>query len=58
MNVNNKNVDPMQDVEPNIKHLLQEISENVEVYYRLEDVAEVLTSSSCFFVSKSEEGKL
>ena len=38
MNENDENVDPMRDAAPEIEHLRLEISENGEVFYRIDDV--------------------
>ena len=38
MNENDENVDPMRDAAPDVEHLRLEISENGEVFYRIDDV--------------------
>jgi len=38
MNENDENVDPMRDAAPDVEHLRLEISENREVFYRIDDV--------------------
>jgi len=58
MNENDENVVPMRDTAPDVEHLRLEISENGEVFYRIDDVTKVPTTSSCFFfVGKREEEK-
>ena len=37
MNENDENVDPMRDAAPDVEHLRLEISENGEVFYRIDD---------------------
>ena len=48
MNENDENVDPMRDAAPDVEHLRLEISENGEVFYRIDDVIKVPTTPSCF----------
>ena len=61
MNENDENVDPMRDAAPDVEHLRLEISENGEVFYRIDDVTLMLLRRcqqlllSCFFVSKREK---
>ena len=50
MNENDENVDPMRDAAPDVEHLRVEISENGEVFYRIDDVMKVPTTPSCFFL--------
>ena len=64
MNENDENVDPMRDAAPDVEHLRLEISENGEVFYRIDDVTlmmlrrcQQLLFSCFFFVSKREEEK-
>ena len=54
MNENDENVDPMRDAAPDVEHLRLEISENREVFYRIDDVTKVPTTPFFlfFFVSK------
>ena len=59
MNENDENVDPMRDAAPDVEHLRLEISENGEVFYRVDDVTlmmfrrcQQLLFSCFFFVSK------
>jgi hypothetical protein len=54
MNENDENVDPMRDAAPDVEHLRLEISENGEVFYRIDDVTKVPTTPFFlfFFVSK------
>ena len=63
MNENDENVDPMRDAAPDVEHLRLEISENREVFYRIDDVTLMMFRRcqqllfSFFFVSKREEEK-
>ena len=57
MNEKDENVDPMRDAAPDVEHLRLEISENGEVFYRIDDGMKVPTTPSCFFVSKRVEEK-
>ena len=63
MNENDENVDPMRDAAPDVEHLRLEISENGEVFYRIDDVTLMMLRRcqqllfSFFFVSKREEEK-
>ena len=63
MNENDENVDPMRDAAPDVEHLRVEISENGEVFYRIDDVTLMMLRRcqqllfSFFFVSKREEEK-
>ena len=63
MNENDENVDPMRDAAPDVEHLRLEISENREVFYRIDDVTLMMLRRcqqllfSFFFVSKREEEK-
>ena len=59
MSENDENVDPMRDAAPDVEHLRLEISENREVFYRIDDVTlmmfrrcQQLLFSCFFFVSK------
>jgi len=60
MNENDENVDPVRDAAPDVEHLRLEISENREVFYRIDDVTLLMLRRcqqllfSCFFVSKRE----
>ena len=60
MNENDENVDPMRDAAPDVEHLRLEISENGEVFYRIDDVTLMMLRRcqqllfSFFFVSKKE----
>ena len=49
----------MRDAAPDVEHLRLEISENGEVFYRIDDVTKVPTTPFFlfFFVSKREEEK-
>ena len=38
MNENDENIDPMRDAALDVEHLRLEISENGEVFYRIDDV--------------------
>ena len=62
MNENDENVDPLRDAAPDVEHLRLEISENGEVFYRIDDVTltmlrrcQQLLFFLFFFVSKREE---
>ena len=63
MNENDENVDPMRDAAPDVEHLRLEISENREVFYRIDDVTLMMLRRcqqllfSFFFVSKRKEEK-
>ena len=63
MNENDENVDPMRDAAPDVEHLRLEISENGEVFYRIDDVTLMMLRRcqqllfSFFFVSKREKEK-
>ena len=56
MNENDENVDPMRDAAPDVEHLRLEISENREVFYRIDDVTLMMFRRcqqllfSCFFL--------
>ena len=56
MNENDENVDPMRDAAPDVEHLRLEISENGEVFYRIDDVTLTMLRRcqqllfSCFFL--------
>ena len=57
MNENDDNVDPMRDAAPDVEHLRLEISENREVFYRIDDVTLMMFRRcqqqllfSCFFL--------
>ena len=56
MNENDENVDPMRDAAPDVEHLRLEISENGEVFYRIDDVTLMMLRRcqqllfSCFFL--------
>ena len=52
MNENDENVDPMRDAAPDVEHLRLEISENREVFYRIDELYKVPTTLLVFFVSK------
>ena len=51
MNENDENVDPMHDAAPDVEHLRLEISENGEVFYRINDV---MLSLSCTLGARFE----
>ena len=57
MNENDENVDPMCNAAPDVEHLRLEISENGEVFYLIDKVTKVPTTS-CFSVSKNCGEKL
>jgi len=63
MNENDENIDPMRDAALDVEHLRLEISENGEVFYRIDDVSLMMFRRSqqpfflFFFVSKREEEK-
>ena len=56
MNENEENVDPIHDAAPDVEHLRPEISENREVFYRIDDVTLMMFRRckqllfSCFFL--------
>ena len=62
MNENDENVDPMRDAAPDVEHLRLEISENREVFYRINDVTLMMFRRckqllfSCFFCEQ-ERGR-
>ena len=58
MNENDEKVDPMRDAGPYVELLRLEISENGEVFYHIDGVTKVPTTSSCFLLwAKREEEK-
>ena len=57
MNENDENVDPMRDAGPDVELLRLEISENGEVFYHIDGVTKVPTTSSCFLLWAREEEK-
>ena len=50
MNENDENVDPMRDAGPDVELLRLKISENGEVFYHIDGVTKVPTTSSCFLL--------
>ena len=62
MNENDENVDPMRDAAPDVEHLRLEISENREVFYRINDVT-LMMFRRCqqllffFFFCEQERGR-
>lgn len=56
MNENDENIDPMRDTALDVEHLRLEISENGEVFYRIDDVTLMMFRRcqqllfSCFFL--------
>ena len=56
MNESDENIDPMRDAALDVEHLRLEISENGEVFYRIEDVTLMMFRRcqqllfSCFFL--------
>ena len=62
MNENDENVDPMRDAAPDVEHLRLEISENGEVFYRIDDVT-LMMLRRCqqllfsFFFCEQERGR-
>ena len=51
MNENDENIDPMRDAALDVEHLRLEISENGEVFYRIDDVPKVQTTPFFLFFS-------
>jgi len=51
MNKNDENVNPMRDAAPDVEHLRLEISENEEVFYRIDDV---MNGGVICFITKTE----
>ena len=52
MNENDENVDPVRDAAPDVEHLRLEISENREVFYRINDVTLMMfrSANNSFFL--------
>ena len=61
MNENDENVVPMRDAAPDVEHLRLEISENREVFYRIDDVTLMMFRRcqqllfSCFFFEQERK---
>ena len=47
MNENDENIDPMRDAALDVEHLRLEISENGEVFYRIDDVTLMMMFRRC-----------
>ena len=53
MNENDENIDPMRDAALDVEHLRLEISENGEVFYRIDDVTLMMfRSPTCNIASR------
>ena len=59
MNENDENVDPMRDAAPDVEHLRLEISENREVFYRIDDVTLMMLRrcQQLLFFCEQERGR-
>ena len=59
MNENDENVDPVRDAAPDVEHLRLEISENREVFYRIDDVTLVMfrRCQQLLFFCEQERGR-
>ena len=59
MNENDENVDPMRDAAPDVEHLRLEISENGEVFYRIDDVTLMMLRrcQQLLFFCEQERGR-